>query len=210
VDSLEIGHGESVFIQGESGSGKTTLLSIIAGILSPSSGSVRVLGRELGGMPPAMRDQFRADHIGFIFQQFNLLPYLGMKDNVALVTRFSRRRRANSRKESEQEIRRCLAALGLDDHDIGTRSVRDLSVGQQQRVAIARALLGSPELVIADEPTSALDAKSRDTFLSVLFRECERSGATLLFVSHDPSLSGRFDHCLELDSGRLKTETPSQ
>lgn len=204
VTSLVIGRGEKVFIRGRSGSGKSTLLSVIAGIIAPAPGTVQVLGQDLGGMSPPARDRFRADHIGFIFQQFNLLPYLNMEENVTLASRFSPRRRAQSRGDIPAEARRCLSALGLDPQSQGNRSVRQLSVGQQQRVAVARALLGSPELVIADEPTSALDADARDAFIDMLFRECDRSGATLLFVSHDPALARRFDRSLTLTQGRLE------
>lgn len=198
IPGFTVAAGERVFVHGPSGSGKSTLLGLIGGVLVPDSGSVEIFGHDLAAMTPAARDRFRADHVGFIFQQFNLLPYLGVIGNVLLGARFSPRRRARLGNDAGSEARRCLAALGLDDEALLAAPVNALSVGQQQRVAVARALLGSPALVIADEPTSALDAGNRLAFLELLFGECARSAATLLFVSHDPALSDGFDHVVEL------------
>lgn len=199
IDELSIPVGEQVFIRGPSGSGKSTLLSLLGGVLTPRQGRVEVLQQDIGTWSGARRDRFRADHIGFIFQLFNLIPYLSVVENVTLPTRFSHRRLANTRAQGgpEAEARRLLAHLGLDDGFL-QRPVTDLSVGQQQRVAAARALLGGPELIIADEPTSSLDADRRQVFLDLLFRECQRQGATLVFVSHDPGLMGAFSRTLDL------------
>lgn len=198
IPDFTVAGGERVFVHGPSGSGKSTLLGLIGGVLAPGSGSLRVFGHDLAAMSPAARDRFRADHVGFIFQQFNLLPYLGVIDNVLLGARFSPRRSTHLGADGAAEARRCLAALGLDDQELLAATVNALSVGQQQRVAVARALLGAPALVIADEPTSALDADNRGAFLRLLFAECARSSATLLFVSHDPALSDGFDRVVEL------------
>lgn len=203
IDRLRIEAGERVLLRGASGSGKSTLLALIAGVAVPQAGRLRVLDTDLATLPPAARDRFRADHVGFVFQMFNLIPYLSVLENVRLPCGFSPRRRdrAEARGGSvDAEARRLLASLDLDDPQLLARSVSKLSVGQQQRVAAARALMGAPELLIADEPTSALDADRRDTYLDLLFRECERHGTTLLFVSHDASLAERFGRRIEFDA----------
>lgn len=200
IPELEIRRGETVFVKGPSGSGKTTLLSVIGGILSPQSGSVGVLGKDLVTMSGPRRDHFRAQHLGIIFQMFNLLPYLSVLENVLLPCRFStvRLQRASSEGESPDAAAiRLLTQLDLDA-DLIHRSVTDLSVGQQQRVAAARALLGSPELIIADEPTSALDTDRRARFLRLLLQECEKRDTTLIFVSHDSALQSHFQRSISL------------
>jgi putative ABC transport system ATP-binding protein len=201
IERLAIAAGERVFVHGPSGSGKSTLLSLLAGVILSQGGSLRVLGADLPRLPSAARDAFRADHFGIIFQMFNLVPYLSVLENVTLPCRFSRRRRAQvaARGGPEHEARRLLGHLDLAPEAGSPRAVTRLSVGQQQRVAAARALIGRPEIVLADEPTSALDADRRETFLRLLFRECEAEGATLLFVSHDRSLEAMFGRTLALD-----------
>jgi putative ABC transport system ATP-binding protein len=209
IHSFALHRGERVFLKGPSGSGKTTLLGLLGGVLLPDSGSIKLLGKSLPELSAAGRDRFRADHTGYIFQMFNLLPYLSLVENVTLPCRFSavRRARALARSESlEQAALDLLAGLGLSDPQLLRRTVTELSIGQQQRVAAARALIGNPELVIADEPTSALDADSREAFLQLLFAECERGGSSLLFVSHDSSLEPLFDRALSLkDINRAAT-----
>ncbi len=198
---LKIDHGERVFLQGPSGSGKSTLLSLVGGILVAESGSLRVLGEELKSLSRARRDAFRVAHLGFIFQLFNLLPYLSLEENVMLPLRFSRERAERTGENEEkrtEEVRRLLSALGLSEPLNEGRPVVELSVGQQQRVAAARALIGRPELVIADEPTSALDADLREVFLNLLFAECDNAGSALLFVSHDTELNRFFGRSLSL------------
>ena len=205
-DVLDIAHfdvaaGERVFIEGPSGSGKSTLLSLLGGVLSPREGTVRILGTELSAMPARRRDRFRADHVGFVFQMFNLVPYLSMIDNVTLPCRFSRRRRERAGSGSgtpEAEACRLLARLGLGREELFARAVTELSIGQQQRVAAARALIGAPELVIADEPTSALDEGTRERFLDLLSAQCDEAGTSLLFASHDMRLGARFDRRVSL------------
>lgn len=201
LESLRIARGERVFVSGPSGSGKSTLLGLLAGVLVPRSGEVRVLGEDLARLTGAARDRFRADHVGFIFQMFNLIPYLSVVENVRLPCGFSPGRRDRAAKAGgsvEAEARRLLAQLGLADEGLLRRPVTALSVGQQQRVAAARALIGAPDIVIADEPTSALDAGRRADFLQLLFAECACAGATLVFVSHDPSLEAAFDRSLSM------------
>jgi putative ABC transport system ATP-binding protein len=192
--------GERVFLQGPSGSGKSTLLSLVGGILLAHSGSVEVLGQDLSLLSSSRRDAFRVAHLGFLFQLFNLLPYLSLTENVLLPLRFSRKRaeRVGSSGTWIPEAERLLQALGLGEPLRNNRPVTELSVGQQQRVAAARALIGRPELIIADEPTSALDADAREDFLELLFRESGASGSALLFVSHDADLGLHFDRQLSL------------
>ena len=198
IESFTLNAGERLFLRGASGSGKSTLLGIIAGVLEAGSGSVQILGHELTTLKPAARDRLRADHLGVIFQMFNLVPYLSVIGNVTLPLRFSPKRRAAIDGTEENEARRLLARLGLTDESLLSRRVSDLSVGQQQRVAAARALIGGPEIVIADEPTSALDAHVRDQFISLLSEEAQRTGAALLFVSHDAGLADHFDRAVDL------------
>ncbi|NJN47030.1 MAG: ABC transporter ATP-binding protein [Candidatus Competibacteraceae bacterium] len=201
IPTFEVFPGERVFIRGASGSGKTTLLSLIGGVITPQQGTVGILGKPVNHLQSAQRDAFRAAHIGFIFQMFNLIPYLSLLENVVLPCRFSRTRRDKAQARSgtlQAEANRLLAHLGLAVGSLLDRTVTELSVGQQQRVAAARALIGNPELIIADEPTSALDSDIRRSFLELLFKEVEAVGATLLFVSHDASLQPLFDRSLAL------------
>lgn len=198
IPSLQIAVGERVFLRGPSGSGKSTLLGLVGGVLLPATGSVQLFGERIDTLGAAARDHFRADHLGFIFQWFNLVPYLSVLDNVLLPTLFSRRRRERAGTDAPAEARRLLTALGLAGEEILRRPVTALSIGQQQRVAAARALLGRPRLVIADEPTSALDHEVRSAFLELLLREVAAAEATLLFVSHDVGLAPLFSRTLAL------------
>ncbi len=198
IDRLQVARGERVFLRGPSGSGKSTLLGLIGGVLAPTAGSVRVLGRPLHEISAPERDRFRGEHVGFVFQMFNLIPYLSVRENVLLALRFAPERAARiAAGDRANEAARLLAALGLD-RALFDRPVTELSIGQQQRVAAARALLGRPELVVADEPTSALDHDARESFLKLLMQECAANGTTLLFVSHDPTLGALFDRKLSL------------
>ncbi|TKB06799.1 ABC transporter ATP-binding protein [Desulforhopalus sp. IMCC35007] len=202
---LEMSHfrvesGELLFIMGPSGSGKSTLLGLLTGILTPQQGEVRVQGQNISQLKGAARDRFRADNIGYIFQIFNLIPYLSVVENVTLPCQFSSLRKKKIQEQGTtpyDEALRLLAHLNLTDPGLLEKPVVELSVGQQQRVAAARALIGSPSLVIADEPTSSLDTEHRESFLRLLFSECSRSGATLIFVSHDTSLMPLFDRVVE-------------
>jgi putative ABC transport system ATP-binding protein len=201
IPELTVNAGERIFIHGPSGSGKSTLLGVLGGVLVPQRGTVRVLGADLNRMRPALRDRFRSDHVGFIFQLFNLVPYLSVIDNVMLPCRFSARRRAQAiaKRSLLEEAQRLLSHLDIEAALL-KRAVTELSVGQQQRVAAARALLGRPEIVVADEPTSALDADRQTAFLQLLLQECDEAGATLLFVSHDRRLASQFSREIALPS----------
>ena len=200
IGSLRVARGERLFLRGPSGSGKSSLLSLLAGVVVAQAGSVRVLGQDLAALGAAGRDRFRADHVGFIFQMFNLIPYLTVIENVMLPCGFSERRSANAREAGGSvhgEAVRLLRHLDMADPLVLRKPVTALSVGQQQRVAAARALIGAPELIVADEPTSSLDADRRQAFIELLFQECAGESATLVFVSHDASLEGLFDRTVE-------------
>lgn len=194
---LFVPEGEKVLLLGASGSGKSTLLSLIGGILTPGEGSVRVAGTRLSDLSVRKRDRFRAESIGIIFQQFNLLPYASVADNIALPLRFAPARRARTGNIAAAIDRLC-KGLSLPK-GIETQKAGLLSVGQQQRVAVARALIGTPPLVLADEPTSALDARSQAQFLDLLFQQVASAGAALLMVSHDERLAPSFDRVVHLD-----------
>lgn len=195
--SLRVAAGETVLLLGASGSGKSTLLSLVCGIVAARRGRVAVDGTDLGALGAGARDRFRAERIGVIFQQFNLLPYARVADNILLPLRFAPARRARAGDALVQAARLC-AALGLPDGVMATPAGR-LSVGQQQRVAAARALIGAPPLIIADEPTSALDAATQGTFLQLLFDQAGAAGAALVMVSHDERLGDQFDRVLRLE-----------
>ena len=200
IPHFGLGQGERLFLRGPSGSGKSTLLGLIAGVLEPQSGQVEVLGQDMTALSGPRRDALRADRLGVIFQMFNLVPYLSLVQNVTLPCRFSQSRRTAVAQAggAVAEAERLLSRLGLAGEGLLRRPVSDLSVGQQQRVAVARALIGGPDIVIADEPTSALDADARDRFIELLNEEAGRTGAALLFVSHDASLAGHFDRSVDL------------
>ena len=199
IEAFHLAREEKLFLQGPSGSGKSTLLGLICGIVAPNQGSIRIDDVDIARLHASQADRLRADKLGIIFQQFNLLPYGSMLQNVLLPLRFSasRRQRVSAAGNIVDEARRLLTRLGLDaslhDHD-----VNKLSVGQQQRVAVARAMIGVPRLIIADEPTSALDAANRDEFLALLFEEVSRADASLILVSHDESLATDFDRRLDI------------
>jgi len=196
IPHFAVGAGERVFLHGPSGGGKSTLLALLGGVAVPGGGDIALLGQSLTAMGARARDRFRADHIGFIFQQFNLLPWLSALDNVLLPCTFSAQRRARAG-DARAAAARLLTHLDLAPALWG-RPAAELSVGQQQRVAAARALIGKPEIVVADEPTSALDAPRQQAFIDLLLGEADAAGAALLFVSHDARLAAHFDRTVAL------------
>ena len=189
--------GETVLMLGESGSGKSTLLSLICGTVAADAGTVAVEGVDLATLSSGRRDRLRAERIGVIFQQFNLLPFGTVADNILLPLQFAPERRA--RVPDARGIAEALcAALGLPGGVLSAKA-GTLSVGQQQRVAVARALIGEPPLIVADEPTSSLDATSQAAFLDLMFDRIRANGASLLMVSHDPRLAARFDRVVRIE-----------
>ena len=193
IPAWSLGEGEDAFIYGPSGGGKSTLLGLLSGVLSATQGKVTVLGQALNNMSPRQRDKFRANHIGYVFQQFNLIPYLDAIDNIRLASYF-----AKSNRSLDNDIQTLLTTLNFPEQD-WNKPVRNLSIGQQQRIAIARALINKPQILIADEPTSSLDQANRDNFMSLLMTIVKQHKITLLFVSHDMSLSHYFSRVESLN-----------
>ena len=199
IPRFTVAAGEHVFLHGPSGSGKSTLLSVLGGVAVPQKGRVMVLGQDMARISGRARDRLRATHIGFLFQQFNLLPWLSAIENVLLPCTFSPERKARAADLSDlrDEAARLLTQLDLTPA-LWHKPATELSMGQQQRVAAARALIGRPEILIADEPTSALDAARQQLFVDLLLRECSAVNASLIFVSHDERLAAHFARRLAL------------
>lgn len=195
IDDWQVPVGQNTFIQGKSGSGKSTLLNILAGVYKAQQGQIDVLGQNYAKLSGAKLDRFRADHIGVVFQQMNLVPYLTVLENIQLAGHFA----SNNNQAKRSEVAELLESLHLSE-EIINRKAMDLSLGQQQRVAIARALINKPEIIIADEPTSALDIDARDAFIDEMLATARSHGCSILFVSHDLSLATKFDHVVQLES----------
>jgi putative ABC transport system ATP-binding protein len=191
LPNWQVAQGERVFLQGQSGSGKSTLLTMLSGILLPDQGSIRILGTEITELSHHQRDRFRAQHLGVIFQQFNLIPYLSVSDNIRLSQTFS-----GIKPQADRIIELC-EQLDLDK-TLLKQQAKQLSVGQQQRVAVARALYHRPKLIIADEPTSALDTDTRDDFIRLLLKQSQQTNSAVIFVSHDKSIASHFDRVDDL------------
>jgi putative ABC transport system ATP-binding protein len=199
IKSWSVSDQEHVFVHGPSGGGKSTLLNLLSGMLDASDGEVNVLGQRLNSMGARQRDRFRANHIGYIFQQFNLVPYIDAIDNIQLAHQFSNQQPQSSLFD---EIKSLLSTFHIPQSE-WHKPVGKLSIGQQQRIAIARAMINKPELLIADEPTSSLDHNNRDNFMSELMAMASEHRVTLLFVSHDMSLAnyfGRTDALSEINT----------
>ena len=199
--SLSVERGQFVAVMGPSGSGKSTLLHCLAGLDTPTSGSVLIAGEDLAGMNDAQLTRVRRDRLGFVFQAFNLLPTLSAEENILLPLRLARRR------PDEQWYRAVIDALGIADRLDHRPS--QLSGGQQQRVAVARALAGRPEVVFADEPTGALDTASAASLLSALAAMCRNLGQTVVMVTHDENAAAATNRIIRLTDGRITTDNPT-
>lgn len=195
---LVVQPGDIQLLMGPSGSGKTTLLSILAGILTPTAGSVHLLGEEITSLNPANLARFRLENIGFIFQSFNLFPALTAAENVQLVLNLKGIRGQAARNQAQV----LLEQVGLGDK--ANQKPSDLSGGQKQRVAIARALTGKPKLIMADEPTASLDSRSGHTVIALLRSLAKEQGCTVLMVTHDPRIIDIADRVAYLEDGVLK------
>lgn len=195
IPNWEIEQGESVFLYGDSGSGKSTLLNLLSGVLTAQSGTIEIMGKALTDMSNAQRDRFRAQHIGVVFQTFNLIPYLPVLKNIQLAAYLAKK----DIHAVVQKAESLLSDLNMKSDILG-KPVNELSIGQQQRVAIVRALINSPELLLVDEPTSALDASARDAFMQVLMDIVSATGTTMIFVSHDNSLKPYFKKATDIKS----------
>ena len=195
--TLDVPEGAFEALMGPSGSGKTTLLNLIAGIDSPTSGSIKVSGEEIGNLSETQRASWRASHIGFIFQFYNLMPVLTASENVELPLLLTKLPRA----ERVRRVELALKLVGLTDRMDHTP--RQLSGGQQQRVAIARAIVADPKIIVADEPTGDLDRKSAEEVLQLLKTLNETLGKTIVMVTHDPHAAEAAKVHRRLDKGLL-------
>jgi putative ABC transport system ATP-binding protein len=194
---LEVPFGEMALLVGPSGCGKTTLISIIAGLLDATAGSVEVLGTNLRALRGGRLVRFRGDNIGFVFQQYNLLPALTAAENAAVPLIIA----GHSRREAVRRGREMLEAVGLEDK-VDTLPAH-LSGGQQQRVAIARALIHQPRLLVCDEPTAALDAQSGQMVLQLLRRVAVQPDRGVLVVTHDSRIFKYGDRIVSMSDGRI-------
>ena len=198
IENLSLAIGETYLLLGPSGSGKTTLLNLLAGTLKADSGTLHLAGHELSAVKPSHMDLFRGEHIGFIFQTLNLIPWLSARDNIALGLAFAPARRKRLTVPVDDAVADLVKLLKLDEVLV-SKPAGQLSIGQQQRVAAARALIGAPDIILADEPSSALDEANTDAFFNLLFSGLDRARQTLLVVSHDTRLVDYFDHVLAVD-----------
>jgi putative ABC transport system ATP-binding protein len=196
--NLEVQQGEVQLLMGPSGSGKTTLLSILGGILTPTGGKVCLLGQDLTRMSRSQLSKFRLQHIGFVFQEFNLLPSLTAFENVELLIKL----KSSSQRSLRQKTWNLLEQVGLTER--ANYLPRDLSGGQKQRVAIARALAGNPEIIMADEPTAALDSQSGHTVIALLRQLAKEGNRTVVMVTHDPRILDAADRVAYLEDGTLR------
>ena len=198
--SLEVRRGEVILIMGPSGSGKTTLLTIIGGLLTPDAGKVLVDGVELTKVRPQRLSRFRRQHIGFVFQSFNLLTALSAQENVEIVLRFAHK----SRQIAKKRARELLEKLGLRER---LKSIpKKLSGGEKQRVSVARALANNPPLVLADEPTANLDSTAGHQVIELLRRIAKEQNRTVVIVSHDVRIADAADRVLWLEDGRIQDQ----
>ena len=193
---VTIANGEYVAVVGASGSGKTTLLSMLGGMLSPTSGEVLLDGRSLFSLPVAQRAALRREKIGFVFQTFNLVPYLSAVENVQVPLYLAKMPAAQQQQRAEE----LLTQVGLAERLHHKPS--ELSIGQQQRVALARTLANDPPIILADEPTGNLDPESREIVLD-FFDQFHVQGRTIIMVTHDPAAAGRAKRSLRLADGEI-------
>ncbi|NDC54931.1 MAG: ABC transporter ATP-binding protein [Planctomycetia bacterium] len=201
IESFALGAGEECALEGQSGSGKSTLLNVISGIMRPDTGSVLVGGHDIARFDEARRDRVRADTLGLVFQQFNLLPGFTALENVLVAMSFGSRRPDRNRAAG------LLAAVGLS-HRLDHKPA-ELSVGQQQRVAVARALANRPRAVLADEPTASIDTAHQEQVIELLRGACRDEHAALLVVTHDPAVAGRFPRRLRLEDFNRAARIPA-
>ncbi|KKM89366.1 hypothetical protein LCGC14_1249380 [marine sediment metagenome] len=196
IPEWHVKQGEHVFLHGPSGAGKSTLLNLLGGILLPSSGDIVLNGNTLNTMSAKQRDRFRAKNLAYVFQQFNLIPYLSAKDNIELAVFLAKK--AGHKTTGLESAVDVLASLNIPDA-LWTKPAEKLSIGQQQRVAIARAMINQPSLMILDEPTSSLDERNRDSFLQLLLQRLQHTSTTVIFVSHDQRLASFFPQVIALN-----------
>jgi putative ABC transport system ATP-binding protein len=197
VPDLRVARGQRVAVVGPSGSGKSTLLRLLGGILMPARGTVRVADTDVASLPERARRAFRATRIGYVFQEFELLDYLDVLDNILLPYRLTRALRLDA--AARDNARALLASVGLAGFE--SRALASLSHGERQRVAVCRALVARPAVVLADEPTGSLDPDSKIAALELLFERTRALDATLLVVTHDHAHLDRFDRVIPFRAG---------
>jgi putative ABC transport system ATP-binding protein len=195
--NLAVWPGELVCLIGPSGSGKSTLLSVVGGLLAPDSGTAQVGGIDVAALPRSARARFRATQVGFVFQSFNLVPFLTARENLMLMASLSGQRRAAARLRADG----LLEMLGLTGRS--RQLPGQLSAGEQQRVAIARALINDPAVLLADEPTASLDTDGGQAVVELLAGQIHERGTAGLLVTHDPRMAGRADRIVRLTDGGL-------
>lgn len=190
ISDFKMKKKEKVFLFGPSGSGKSTFLEVISGLKVAQKGQIKILNEDIALLSEKSRDKFRGHNLAFIFQNFNLIPYLNVKENICLAKELL------DKKQNNLLFKKITLRLGLDN--LLEKNVLELSVGQQQRVAAARSLYSEPKLILADEPTSSLDYDHRERFLKLLFDLSDEIDASVLFVSHDRSVEKLFDRSFSL------------
>ena len=199
INNFKIKKNEKVLLLGKSGSGKSTLLNLISGIIKPVSGSIKVESKELSLLSSSQLDNFRAENVGVIFQQFNLLNFISPIDNILLPCHFTNFKNKNYKFFKERALS-LGEKLNLDQKLLTKKNSNKLSVGQQQRISILRAVINMPKIILADEPTSALDQSNQDLFLEMLFGICHDEKVSLIMVSHDERLKSKFDKSYYIES----------
>ena len=189
IKNFKLNKSDSILIYGESGLGKSTFLNLLSGTISPQKGNIDILGTNIFNTSSSIKDKIRGDHFGIVFQTFNLLPYVSVKNNILLGKAYSSIKQSKS---NNDEIKELMDKLSLNYEDLINRKAYELSIGQQQRVAVARALIGKPEIILADEPTSALDKSNQKEFINLLFKSIDENEQGLIMVSHEHKLSNKF------------------
>tara|TARA_B100001142_G_C14238477_1_gene618350 strand:- start:388 stop:1074 length:687 start_codon:yes stop_codon:yes gene_type:complete len=189
IKNFKLNKSDSILIYGESGLGKSTFLNLLSGTISPQNGTIDILGTNISNTSSSIKDKIRGDHFGIVFQTFNLLPYISVKNNILLGKAYSSIKQSKS---NNDEIKELMDKLSLNYEDLINRKAYELSIGQQQRVAVARALIGKPEIILADEPTSALDKSNQKEFINLLFKSIDENEQGLIMVSHEHKLSNKF------------------
>ncbi len=195
IPSWELHSGHCVFLYGASGAGKSTFIHLLSGLLKPTSGHIAIDGVELNQLKTRQMNRFRADYMGLISQQFNLIPFLTVKENILLAHSFQTR----DKTDMNERMKVMMGELALCESLLNQKALQ-LSIGQQQRVAIIRAMANQPKLLLADEPTSALDDQAKQQFIEVLMETVKKQDMTLLFISHDQSLKRHFPEVIEMEA----------
>ena len=197
INEFNLKRKKKILLLGESGTGKSTFLNIVSGILKPQKGSIKINDKYITSLNSKSKDHFRAETLGVIFQQFNILEFISPINNILLPHYFSNKKNKISAYHKAKSL---AEKLGISEKMLHQKNSKELSVGQKQRIAIIRALINSPKIILADEPTSALDYKNKERFLSLLFDLCEKSGTSILMVSHDKSIASKFDEALFINN----------